>query len=41
MRKSYPDYSYREATLKPTNLMDRANDWETDIISAITLAKRR
>src|SRR5271165_4769248 len=32
MRKSYPDYSYREATLNPTNLVDRADDWETDII---------
>ena len=34
-RKSYPsysNYSYREATLNPTNLMDRADDWETDII---------
>lgn len=32
IRKSYPDYSYREATLNPTNLIDRANDWETDVI---------
>jgi len=32
MRKTYPDYSYREATLNPTNLVDRADDWETDII---------
>ena len=32
MRKSYPDYSYREATLNPTNLIDRADDWETDVI---------
>jgi protein-histidine pros-kinase len=32
MRKSYPDYSYREATLNPTNLVDRAEDWESDII---------
>ncbi len=32
MRKSYPDYSYREATLNPTNLIDRADDWESDII---------
>jgi protein-histidine pros-kinase len=26
------DYSYHEATLNPTNLRDRATDWETDII---------
>jgi len=32
MRRSYPDYSYREATLNPTNLIDRAEDWEADII---------
>ena len=32
IRKSYPDYSYREATLNPTNLIDRAEDWEADII---------
>ncbi len=32
MRKTYPSYSYREATLNPTNLVDRADDWETDII---------
>jgi HAMP domain-containing protein len=32
MRKSYPNYSYREATLNPTNLADRADDWETDVI---------
>ena len=32
MRKSYPEYSYREATLNPTNLIDRAEDWEADIV---------
>ncbi len=32
MRKSYPDYSYREATLNPTNLIDRADDWEADLV---------
>ena len=32
LRKSYPDYSYREATLNPTNLIDRAEDWEADIV---------
>ncbi len=32
MRKSYPEYSYREATLNPTNLVDRAEDWEADIV---------
>src|SRR5580704_11749157 len=30
-RKAYPNYSYREATLNPTNLADRADDWESDV----------
>jgi protein-histidine pros-kinase len=33
LRKHYPEYSYREATLNPTNLADRAVDWEADIIN--------
>lgn len=32
LRKAYPDYSYREASLNPTNLADRALDWEGEII---------
>jgi HAMP domain-containing protein len=28
----HPDYSYQEATLNPTNLRDRATDWQADII---------
>jgi len=32
VRKSYPDYSYKEATLNPTNPEDRASDWEADVI---------
>jgi HAMP domain-containing protein len=32
LRSSYPDYTYKEATLNPTNLRDRAVDWEADII---------
>jgi HAMP domain-containing protein len=27
-----PEYSYQEATLNPTNLRDRATDWQADII---------
>ena len=33
LQESYPDYSYREATLNPTNLSHRAADWEADLIS--------
>jgi HAMP domain-containing protein len=32
LRASHPDYAYREATLNPTNLRDRANEWQADII---------
>ena len=32
LRKTYPEYSYKEATLNPTNLRDRAVDWEADVI---------
>jgi protein-histidine pros-kinase len=32
LRKAFPDYSYKEATLNPTNPRNRANDWEADIV---------
>jgi len=32
LRRSYPDYAYKEATLNPTNLADRATDWESDVV---------
>jgi protein-histidine pros-kinase len=32
LRSSYPDYVLREAALNPTNLDDRATDWESDLI---------
>ncbi len=33
LKKKYPDFSYKEATLNPTNLRDRASDWEADMIN--------
>jgi HAMP domain-containing protein len=33
LRKTFPDYTYKEATLNPTNLVDRASDWEADIVN--------
>ncbi len=33
LRQTYPDYAYKEATLNPTNLRDRAVDWEADVIN--------
>jgi HAMP domain-containing protein len=32
LRKKLADYSYKEATLNPTNPRDRATDWEADIV---------
>lgn len=32
LRKTYPDYFYKEAALNPTNPRNRALDWEEDLI---------
>jgi protein-histidine pros-kinase len=32
LRKKYPDYSYKEAALNPTNPRNRAVEWEADIV---------
>ena len=32
LRHKYPEYTYREAALNPTNPRDRAVDWEADIV---------
>jgi HAMP domain-containing protein len=34
LRKKYPDYAYKEATLNPTNPRNRAVEWETDIVNS-------
>ena len=34
LRKKYTDYSYKEATLNPTNPRDKAVEWETDIVNS-------
>ncbi len=33
LRKKYPDYTYKEAALNPTNPRNRAVEWETDIVN--------
>jgi protein-histidine pros-kinase len=33
VHKKLPDYTYREPTLNPTNVNDRALDWEADVIN--------
>jgi HAMP domain-containing protein len=32
LQKAFPAYAYKEATLNPTNPVNRATDWESDII---------
>lgn len=32
LQKAFPAYAYKEATLNPTNPVNRATDWEADII---------
>ena len=32
LRETFPDFTYKEAALNPTNPNDRASDWEADII---------
>jgi hypothetical protein len=33
LREKYPEYSYKEAALNPTNPRDRSTDWEADVIN--------
>jgi protein-histidine pros-kinase len=35
LRKKFVDYSYKEATLNPTNPRDRVSDWEGDIVGQL------
>jgi len=32
LQKAFPAYAYKEATLNPTNPVNRATDWESDLI---------
>ncbi|MEJ1962607.1 MAG: DUF3365 domain-containing protein [Gammaproteobacteria bacterium] len=32
LHERHPEYAYKEAALNPTNLRDRATDWESDLI---------
>ncbi|HZQ61834.1 MAG TPA: DUF3365 domain-containing protein [Casimicrobiaceae bacterium] len=33
VRKNHPEFTYKEATLNPSNPRNRATDWETDIVN--------
>lgn len=41
LHAQFPDYSYREPALNPTNPIDRATDWESDILFKIFAPIRR
>ncbi len=41
LRKKYPEYAYKEATLNPTNPRNRAVEWETDIVNAFRGDEKR
>lgn len=41
LRKKFPDYTYKEATLNPTNPRDRALDWEADVVNQFRQAPDR
>ena len=41
LHEKYPDYMYREATLNPTNLRDRAVDWEADVVNTFRKDPKR
>lgn len=32
LRQTYPEYTYKEATLNPTNMRDKATEWEEDVV---------
>jgi HAMP domain-containing protein len=33
LRKKFPEYTYKEATINPTNPRDKAVDWEVDVVN--------
>lgn len=41
LHKRNPDYSYKEATLNPTNPVDRAADWEADVVNTFRANPKR
>ncbi len=34
LHSQFPDFSYKEATINPTNLRDKASDWEADVVKS-------
>ncbi len=40
LRETHPEYTYKEATLNPTNPRDRTVDWEADVVNAFRSDKK-
>ena len=40
LRRKFPEYSYKEATLNPTNPRNRAVEWEADLVAQFRNAER-
>lgn len=41
LQKKYPDFSYREATLNPTNPRDKSLDWEAALIQSFRSSEQK
>lgn len=41
LRKNHPEFSYKEATLNPSNPRNRATDWETDVVNMFRQSPER
>lgn len=41
LHTKFPDYTYKEAALNPTNLSNRATDWETDVVTTFRNDRNR
>lgn len=41
LRKQHPEYTYKEATLNPSNPRNRAVDWETDLVAEFSRNPKR
>ncbi len=41
LRKNHPDFTYKEATLNPSNPRNRATDWEADVVNMFRQSPER
>lgn len=41
LRRQFPEFTYKEATLNPTNPRDRTTDWEADVVNVFVADSTR